>query len=131
MGGYATLSRNYGALAPRALNGRTYAAAFGTRHDPDGTAHVSVEGHPSMRVMLRTSDHHRLVGAYGLTGTRWVYEDGEVRAYALGPGRKPIKDHTYSVAALILGAQDGDVIHMEDCLDLRPERMRLERRGGH
>lgn len=115
---------------PRPVRGRMWKALYGTRHNSDGTCAVSLQGYASTRVTLHASDHKRAMDA-GLTGSRWMLIDGEVRAYKRGPKRTIDMSHTYSVAALILGAQDGDVIHMEDCLDLRPERMRLERRGGH
>jgi hypothetical protein len=113
----------------RPLHGRMHEAVYGPWEQRAGTTRVSLDGHPGLKVTLRTEDFNRLVRVHGLVRTRWLLEDGEVRAYGRNASGKVDKETSYSVAALLLRAKDGDTIHLEDCLDLRPERMRLERKG--
>lgn len=105
-------------------------------HEGDGTTRVTLEGSRGVHVRLLTSDYlwvtqdpRSHIGSKGpsVTRTRWFLGDGEVRAHSLRDGAR-FKDFSYSIAALIARATDGDWLEIEDVLDLLPHRLRIVRR---
>jgi len=121
----------------RAAMKRQEAATYPVIHGDDGITSVPLEGTPHIVVRVPTTtyrkltdDHKRRPSSPALTKRFWFLKDGEVRAMSRRDAPK-MDEYSYSVAALMLEAQDGDVIELDDYLTLLPAAMRLVRSGFH
>ena len=111
------------------------AASYPVIHGDDGITSVPLEGMPHIVARIPTAtyrrltdDHNRRPSSPALTKRFWFVEDGEVRAMSRRDAPK-MDEYSYSVAALMLEAKDGDVIELDDYLTLLPRAMRLVRSG--
>ncbi|WPB57676.1 hypothetical protein [Xylophilus sp. GOD-11R] len=97
--------------------------AYAVTH-AQGLTLVPLEGDPATAAVIRTEDYERLTGRCAgspqLTRTRWFMEDGEVRALSRAEA-SAMHDFSYSVAALVMGASDGQTMRLSDPRFLTPE----------
>jgi hypothetical protein len=119
----------------RAAMKRQEAATYPVVHGDDGITSVPLEGMPHIVARIPTTayrkltdDHKRRPSSPALTKRFWFVEGGEVRAMSRRDVPR-MDEYSYSVAALMLGAQDGDAIELDDYLTLLPDAMRLVRGG--
>lgn len=117
----------------RAAMKRQEATTHPVIHGPDGITLVPLEGMPHIVARIPTAtyrrltdDHKRRPSSPALTKRFWFVDGGEVRAMSRRDAPK-MDEYSYSVAALMLEAQDGDAIELDDYLTLLPATMRLVR----
>lgn len=104
------------------MQAKREAHRFAVTH-AQGMTLVPLEGEADASAVIRTEDYERLTsrrsGGPQLTRARWFLEDGEVRALSRCEGRN-MQEFSYSVAALVMGAKDGETMQMQDPRILTP-----------
>jgi len=90
----------------------------------EGIVSIPLEDAPHLKARIREADYERLTlrEGHNLTRARWYLDDGMVRA--MSRSEKPKMTEGILVAALLCGAQDGDMLKIEDPLTLFPETIK-------